>query len=93
MRTIAEALAALEADPDDKAALTDLRAAFEEHLEEHLWEAFPFIDAGHRYWLEGRVRDRTQSVDCQREGRCTVGYYAFPCSTCVDFIPAPARRQ
>ena len=81
MRTLNEALEALDADPDDKAALMDLRAAFEEHL----WARFPFIEAGHRYWLQGRVEDRARSVECWRHGRCTVGLSAGPCQACEDF--------
>jgi hypothetical protein len=81
MRTLAEALEALDADPDDAAALADLREAFEAHP----WEAFPFIDPGHVYWLEGRVRDRARSVDCQRQHHCLLGFMRTPCRTCGDF--------
>ena len=68
--TLTDALAAAQAEPDNPAALAALRARFEEYL----WTQFPFLpDAGYVYWLEGRVRDRAQAVECQYQGRCLTG--------------------
>jgi hypothetical protein len=67
---------------DEAVELTYAQAA--DLAEAHCWRAFPFV-GDYVHWLEGRVRDRAQSVECQREARCRMGFLGAPCNQCEPF--------
>jgi hypothetical protein len=80
VRVEAGGLEAIAGDLDAAAELTHAQAA--DLVEAHCWFAFPFL-CDYVHWLEGRAKAR--SVECQRHGRCQIGFGQAPCRTCEDF--------